>query len=89
MEEKQLHSLLTPALYEGEWLASHAGRFTFGKELRYQNDRRFNGPQSQSGRFGEQISCSYRDFNPRSSSPLDGRCTDCATPAGPFGAQFN
>jgi hypothetical protein len=86
----QLHKQLTSAPYTciGEWLSSKAGRFTFGKEHRYQMNRSFNGPQYQSGHFGEETSCTYWDFNPVSSSPLDCRYTDYNTPAGPVGAQF-
>jgi hypothetical protein len=33
--EVKLHSFLTSALDGGEWKASRAGRFTYGKEPRY------------------------------------------------------
>jgi hypothetical protein len=36
----------TSALDGGEWLASHLGRFTPGKDPRYPLDRRLCGPQS-------------------------------------------
>jgi hypothetical protein len=43
------------ALVGGEWSTSHPGCFTRqGKSPRYPLDRRLGGPQSQSGRFGEE-----------------------------------
>jgi len=37
-----------------EWLISRSGRFTLRKESRYPLNRRLGGPQSHSGRFGEE-----------------------------------
>jgi hypothetical protein len=47
-----------------------------GKSLRYQLDRRFSGSQSRSGRFGEQNSYPYRDWNsdPSVVQPVTSRC---------------
>jgi hypothetical protein len=45
---------LISGLDGGEWLASSPGRFTRGKNHRYPLDRRMGGPQSRSGRRGEQ-----------------------------------
>jgi hypothetical protein len=47
------HSL-TSALYGGEWSASHPGRFTPRERARYPLDRIVDGPQSRSGRGGEE-----------------------------------
>jgi hypothetical protein len=44
------HIFLTSALVGGEWSASRPGRFTLGYPL----DRRLGGPQSRSGRRGEE-----------------------------------
>jgi hypothetical protein len=52
--EVQLHSFLTSALDGGEWSASRPYRFTPEKEYRYPLNRRLGGPQSRSGRFGEE-----------------------------------
>jgi hypothetical protein len=49
-----IHIFLTSALDGGEWSASLPGRFTPGKEPRYPLDRRLGGPQSRSGRRGEE-----------------------------------
>jgi hypothetical protein len=45
---------LTTALGGGKWLASRPGRFIPGKSLCYPLDRRLGGPQSRSGRGGEE-----------------------------------
>jgi hypothetical protein len=46
---------LTSALVGGEWSTSRPGRFTpRGKSPRYPLDRRLGGPQSRSGRSGEE-----------------------------------
>jgi hypothetical protein len=42
------------ALVGGELSASRTDRFTSGKEPRYPLDRRLGGPQSRSGRRGEE-----------------------------------
>jgi hypothetical protein len=48
------HSL-TSALVGGEWSASRSGRFTLqGKSPLYPLDRRLGGPQSRTGRGGEE-----------------------------------
>jgi hypothetical protein len=81
--------MLTSAPNKGECLSSNPGSLTFGKELRHQMNRNLNGPQYRSGRFGEKNSCTYRDFNPVFSSPLEGRCTAYDTPAGRVRVQLN
>jgi hypothetical protein len=51
---------------------------------RYPLDKRLGGPQSRSGRFGEEkILAPYRDSNsdPSLVQPIVSRYTDCATPA--------
>jgi hypothetical protein len=45
---------MTSALVGGEWLASRPGRFTPGGKPPYPLDRRLVGPQSHSGRHGEE-----------------------------------
>jgi hypothetical protein len=56
-----IHIFLTSALAGGEWSASRPGRFTSGDRIL---DRRLGGPQSQSGRLGEEnIIEPYRDSN--------------------------
>jgi len=37
----------------GEWSASRPGRFTPGNERKYSLDRKVGGPQSRSGRGGD------------------------------------
>jgi hypothetical protein len=50
-----LHVFLTSALDGGEWSASRPGRFTpGGKSLRYPLERRLDGPQSWSERYGDE-----------------------------------
>jgi hypothetical protein len=49
-KDVQTHIFLTSALAGGEWSASRSG----GKSPRYPLDRRLGGPQSQSGRRGEE-----------------------------------
>ena len=50
---------------EGEWLSSHVGLFTSG--LRYPVNRSLGGPQSRSGRFGEEKNLlPVRGIEPRS-----------------------
>jgi hypothetical protein len=51
----ELHSFSASALDGGEWLTSHLGRFTLGKEHPYPLNKRLGGPQGRSGRFGEII----------------------------------
>ena len=38
----------------GDWSLSHSGRFTSKKEPRHPLSRRLDGPQTRSGRFGEE-----------------------------------
>jgi hypothetical protein len=67
-----IHIYLTSALVGGEWSASRLGRFTPGKSLRYQLDKRLGGPRNQSGRHGEENNLAptgTRTPTPRSSSP--------------------
>jgi hypothetical protein len=62
----------TSALAGGEWSASRPGYFTSGKEPRYPSDRRLGGPQSRSGRLGEETILDItgtRTPTPRSSGP--------------------
>jgi hypothetical protein len=50
-----IHIFLTSALVGGEMLASRPGRFTPRRNIPpYPFDRRLGGPQSQSGRLGEE-----------------------------------
>jgi hypothetical protein len=50
-----IHVFLTSALVTGEWSASQPGCFTpLGKSPRCPLDRRLGGPQSQSGKRGEE-----------------------------------
>jgi hypothetical protein len=68
-----IHIFLTSALAVGEWSASRPGRFTpRGKSARYPLDSMLGGPQSRSGRFGEEKilePTGTRTPNPQSSSP--------------------
>jgi hypothetical protein len=50
----QLHSVLTLALDGGEWLTSCPGCFTPRMEPQYPPNTTLGGPQSRSGRFGEE-----------------------------------
>jgi hypothetical protein len=45
---------VTLALYRGEWSASRPYLFTPRDCPRYALDRRLGGPQSRSGRYGEE-----------------------------------
>jgi hypothetical protein len=46
---------MTSALVGGEWSASHSSRFAPTEIApRYPRDRRTSGPQSRSGRYGEE-----------------------------------
>jgi hypothetical protein len=45
---------MTSALDGGEWSASHFGRFIHREGSWYSLDRRLDGPQSRSGRGGEE-----------------------------------
>jgi len=47
-----MHAFLTSALDEGEWLALRPGRFTPGERTRVAHWT--GGPQSRSGRGGEE-----------------------------------
>jgi hypothetical protein len=46
--------ILTSALDGGEWSTSIPGRFSPGKELRYQLNRRLAGSQNQDESLGEE-----------------------------------
>jgi hypothetical protein len=80
-----IHIDLISALVGGEWSASFPGRFTpGGKCPRYLLDRRLGGPQSRSGRGGEEtIFLRYRDSNSNPSvvQLIAGRYTDCTVGA--------
>jgi hypothetical protein len=69
----QIHIFLTSALIGGKWSASRIGRFTpRGNSPRYPLDRRLGGPQSRSGRRGEEKildATGTRTLTPRLSSP--------------------
>jgi hypothetical protein len=65
----QIHIFLTSALAGGEWTVSRSGRV---KSPRYPLDWRMGGPQSWSGRRGEEKCIDptgTRTATPRSSSP--------------------
>jgi hypothetical protein len=68
----QIHVYLTLALVGGKWSASRPDRFTPGERAPvYALDRRLGGPQSQSGRRGEEKIPDFtgtRTPTPRSSS---------------------
>jgi hypothetical protein len=69
----EIHIFLTSAPDGGEWSASRSNRFTAGESPPppYQLDRRLGGPQSRSGRLGEQKTLDptgTRTPTPRSSS---------------------
>jgi hypothetical protein len=71
--DAQIHIFLASALAGGEWSASRFGRFTPGERTPwYPLDRRLGGPQSWSGRRGEENTLhptGTRIPTPRSSSP--------------------
>jgi hypothetical protein len=65
------HSLLTSALDADEWLTSRSGRFTPGNEPRQPLNRKLDGPQSRSGRFGEDTNLlPLPGFEPRTVRPV-------------------
>jgi hypothetical protein len=67
-----IHTFLTSALAGGDWSALHPGGFTPGERPPYPLDRRVDGPQSRSGRRGEEKSLDptgTRTATPRLSSP--------------------
>jgi hypothetical protein len=68
----QIHVFLTSALVEGEWSASRPGRFATGERApRYTLGSKLGGPQSQSGRHGEEKildPTGNRTLTPQSSS---------------------
>jgi hypothetical protein len=74
------HISLTTALVGGEWSASRPGRLPRGERLRYPLDRKLGGPQSLSGRRGEEKILDYRDPNtsPSVAQPVASRYTDYA-----------
>jgi len=63
--EVQLHAFLTSALDRSDWSTSHPGRFTLGGRTPVSFGLKANGPQSRSGRGGEE----KNPFSRRSSSP--------------------
>jgi hypothetical protein len=70
--EVQLHLFSTLALDERESSASglRPGRFTSGKELLYQLNKRLGGPHSRSGRFEEGYNLlPFTGFEPRMLQP--------------------
>jgi len=50
----QLRTFLTWTVNRNEWSTSRPGHFTSGKEPQYPLNERLGGPQSLSGRFGEE-----------------------------------
>jgi len=54
--EVLFHSFLTLAVDGGDCPTSFPGRFNPGKEPSYRLNRKLRGPQSRSGRFGQQKS---------------------------------
>jgi hypothetical protein len=48
-----IHIFLTSALVGGEWSSSRPAALPPGRSPRYPFYRRFGGPQSRSGRYGE------------------------------------
>jgi len=52
--EVQLHTFIAPAIDGDEWSASHPATLPTGKEPLALLDRRLGGPQSRSGRDGEE-----------------------------------
>jgi hypothetical protein len=73
---------LTLALVGEEWSTSRPGRFIpRGKSPRYQLDRRWDGPQSRSGRREEKI---LNPTDPSIVQPVASRYTDYAIPASKF-----
>jgi hypothetical protein len=78
-----VHIFLTSALAVGEWSASHPRRFTRrGNSPWYPLDRRLSGPQSQTGRRGEN-SWHHQDLNsdPFVIQPITSCYTHFAIPA--------
>jgi hypothetical protein len=76
-EEVQLHAFLTSALYGGEWLVSRPGRFTpFERVPGTHWIGRLVGPQSRSGRGGEEKnSHPLPGLEPPNIQPVAQRCT--------------
>jgi hypothetical protein len=74
-----LHAFLTLAFGGGEWTASRPSRFTHqGKSPWYLMDKRLGGPQSRSGRGGEDKNSiiPLPGIEPRSSSLKPSHYTD-------------
>jgi hypothetical protein len=80
---------LTLELAGSEWLASRPGRFTPGERPRYPLDRRLGGPQSRSGRRGEEKIVAPTGTQTRLLGHPASRYTDYAIPACfPLGCSF-
>jgi hypothetical protein len=76
---------LTSILDGGDWWASCPGYFTPSKEPLYPLDKRLGGPQSRSGRCGEEKFSSAYDGNRTPAVQPVTRCyTDWAIPAPTF-----
>jgi hypothetical protein len=73
---------LASSLDGSEWSASRPGRFThWEKSPWYSLDRRLGGPQSQSGRCGEEKNLTLAGNRTPAIQPVARRCTDWAIPA--------
>jgi hypothetical protein len=59
-----LHSFLTSALRDGEWLASRRGRFTPKNKPWHSTDKTLGEVQSTSGRSGEEEHPALRGIEP-------------------------
>ena len=72
-EDVWIHMFWTSELVGGEWSASHPSRFIAGEiASRYPLAKKLGGPQSQSGRLGEEKildSTKTRTPTPQSCSP--------------------
>jgi hypothetical protein len=78
------HIFLTSVLVGGKWSASRPYRFTPGERAPpHSLDRRLGGPQSRSGRYGEEkiLTLPGLELRPLAVQPVGSRYTDCATPA--------
>jgi hypothetical protein len=76
--EIQIHTFLTSTLHEGKGSSSSPGRFIPGKRmLWYPLDRRLGGPQSRSGRGGEEKNSQpLPGLQPPTDQPVTFRYTD-------------
>jgi hypothetical protein len=82
--EIKLHAFLNSELDVNEWLASRPGRFAPIKRRWYPLDRRLGGPQSRSGRGGEdkepENRCSYNLCSGQDSIQVRPICKSTALP---------